>query len=218
MVDHSDDIDEHDPTVHHEERDISISGVMKIIIASTVFTVVLFIALWFIFDLFRDQERVKDLAQVSEVEGSADRQYPPAPRLQPFPEPASKADPSKLKFVGLGANVSNQPVNNPTRSTPVTDMVEMNREQRADIESYAWIDRRQGLVRIPIADAKRILVARGLPVRTEPATAAAGQAQPGTTTNTGLQPQVENARTIGTRQGTAPPVSPRPAPQAGAQQ
>jgi hypothetical protein len=38
----------------------------------------------------------------------------------------------------------------------------------ARLSGYGWIDRRHGIVHIPISDAMEILAVRGLPVMAEP--------------------------------------------------
>lgn len=38
--------------------------------------------------------------------------------------------------------------------------------QRAELTSYGWVDRNAGTVRIPIAEAMKLLLKKGLPIRT----------------------------------------------------
>jgi hypothetical protein len=52
---------------------------------------------------------------------------------------------------------------------PVVDLEAMRSEEDALLESYGWIDRDGGVVRIPIDRAMDLLLERGLPARTEPA-------------------------------------------------
>ena len=44
---------------------------------------------------------------------------------------------------------------------PQNDLRRFEREQRATLSGYDWVDRSKGLVRIPIEDAMRIIAARG---------------------------------------------------------
>jgi hypothetical protein len=44
---------------------------------------------------------------------------------------------------------------------PQDDLRRFEREQRATLSGYGWVDRSKGLVRIPIEDAMRIITARG---------------------------------------------------------
>jgi hypothetical protein len=44
---------------------------------------------------------------------------------------------------------------------PQNDLTRFEREQRATLSGYGWVDRSKGLVRIPIENAMRIIAARG---------------------------------------------------------
>ena len=44
---------------------------------------------------------------------------------------------------------------------PQDDLKRFERDQRATLSGYGWVDRSKGLVRIPIEDAMRIIAARG---------------------------------------------------------
>jgi hypothetical protein len=48
---------------------------------------------------------------------------------------------------------------------PHTDLVALRRREDSELESYGWIDRKSGMVRIPIDRAMDLLAQRGLPVR-----------------------------------------------------
>jgi hypothetical protein len=45
---------------------------------------------------------------------------------------------------------------------PVTDMTEMRERENRELNQAAWIDRQQGTVRLPVADAIDIVAARGV--------------------------------------------------------
>jgi len=47
---------------------------------------------------------------------------------------------------------------------PRTDLLEMRAKQQQQLESYAWEDRKSGVVRIPIEKAMDLLMQKGLPV------------------------------------------------------
>ena len=51
---------------------------------------------------------------------------------------------------------------------PATDLQEMRAAEDAVLNSYAWVDRTAGIVRIPIDRAITLLSQRGLPVRPQP--------------------------------------------------
>lgn len=66
--------------------------------------------------------------------------------------------------------------------SPANEMYEFQLKETAAITSYGWVDRNAGTVRIPIAQAMRLTLERGLPVRGaavgSAAVAATGEAPP----------------------------------------
>jgi len=54
------------------------------------------------------------------------------------------------------------------QNNPQQDMRELRSKQEALLKGYAWVNREGGVARIPIEEAMRIVVERGLPTR-EPA-------------------------------------------------
>lgn len=65
---------------------------------------------------------------------AAERQVPPAPRLQ---------------------------------TDPAGERLELEERDRARLETYGWVDREQGVVRIPLERAMDLVAEEGLPVRAE---------------------------------------------------
>jgi hypothetical protein len=86
-----------------------------------------------------------------------------------------------------GARVPPQPQ---LEKTPVLDLQRMVQEEDQVLNSYGWVDGRNGIVRIPIDRAIDLLAQRGLPSRPQPApqSAAAGVTVP---TESGLGPKVQ---------------------------
>lgn len=52
--------------------------------------------------------------------------------------------------------------------TPRQDLQDLRAREDQTLNSYQWVDRSAGTVRIPIAEAMRLTVERGLPVRQPP--------------------------------------------------
>lgn len=48
---------------------------------------------------------------------------------------------------------------------PLKDLLDMRAEEDAVLNSYGWVDRKSGIVRIPINRAMELLAQRGLPSR-----------------------------------------------------
>ena len=49
------------------------------------------------------------------------------------------------------------------QDTPVHDYLEFRRQQEEALKSYGWIDRKDEIVRLPIARAKELILQEGLP-------------------------------------------------------
>jgi hypothetical protein len=54
------------------------------------------------------------------------------------------------------------------QANPPADLASLRLEEDAVLHNYAWVDREQGIVRIPIARAMELLVQKGLPSRANP--------------------------------------------------
>lgn len=52
--------------------------------------------------------------------------------------------------------------------TPRQDLRDLRAREDQALNSYQWVDRSGGIVRIPIAEAMKLTVERGLPVRASP--------------------------------------------------
>jgi hypothetical protein len=57
---------------------------------------------------------------------------------------------------------------------PVADLKQFRATEETELNSYGWINRTAGVVRIPISRAMDLLLERGLPVRSETNAAASG--------------------------------------------
>ena len=66
------------------------------------------------------------------------------------------------------------------QQNPLLDLVQLRAEEARQLTSFGWIDQPRGIVRIPVADAMKIAVKRGLPHRDAAAAASlAATTQPG---------------------------------------
>jgi hypothetical protein len=54
------------------------------------------------------------------------------------------------------------------QTTPREDLADLRVREEALLNSYGWVDRNAGIVRIPIDAAMKLTLERGLPARTEP--------------------------------------------------
>lgn len=53
------------------------------------------------------------------------------------------------------------------QADPLQDLHALRAEEDAVLDSYGWVDREKGIVRIPVSRAMELLVERGLPARQE---------------------------------------------------
>jgi hypothetical protein len=60
------------------------------------------------------------------------------------------------------------------QSDPLQDLRALHAEEDAVLNNYGWVDRKTGVVRIPVQRALELVAQRGLPAR-QPAPAAGGQ-------------------------------------------
>ncbi|MGH9441736.1 MAG: hypothetical protein ACRD16_05635 [Thermoanaerobaculia bacterium] len=51
------------------------------------------------------------------------------------------------------------------QTSPADDMATLRRHELAVLNSYGWVDRAHGVVRIPIEEAKKEILEKGLPSR-----------------------------------------------------
>lgn len=77
-------------------------------------------------------------------------------------------------------------------------------EESKKLEGYAWVDERGGVARVPIEEAKKLLVKQGVPVRS------GGVADPREGTNAPAYGEASGGRTIDIPKA---PAAPAPAPQ-----
>ncbi len=154
--------------VSHETSDVNVGTLFKFIIYTFVSTVVILVAMKLMMNYFLAREIAQELPPASRVNPPGTRRLPPMPRLQGAP----------------GSDL-----------LPLDEMKRFKKEQQAAINSYGWVDRNTGVVRIPIEEAKRLVLERGLPMRSpSPSPAASPAVAPA--------PSPQNKRAEPAKQGT----------------
>lgn len=138
------------PETHHEEKDVNVRALIWF---GVIFVVVSILAHFLLLGLYRGMSRMEKartgetLTQMQRPAGASVPQGQPL--LQPFP----RRTPGQNEVI------------DPYRATPVTDLKAMRRSEKQALESYGWVDQQKGIVRIPIAEARKLVVQRGLPVQ-----------------------------------------------------
>jgi hypothetical protein len=133
------------PEIHHERSDVNIRALVWSAVILVVFFAASAVGLWYLFRFLRASERGNVKEPMTSIARPADMNVPAEPRLQPFRIKSARGEVP------------------PYRNTPVMDMQEMRQTEEEKLTTYGWNDRAAGTVRIPIADAKKIVLQRGFP-------------------------------------------------------
>ena len=76
----------------------------------------------------------------------------------------------------VAANLRRTPPEPRLESNPLAPRLRIRAEEDAILSTYAWIDKKKGVVRLPIDRAMELLIARGLPPSVPMPAASAGSA------------------------------------------
>ena len=132
-----------------ESSELNIRPIVWFLISLTVSTVVIFALMSGLFNVFESRVR-KAEGKGSPLAGE---------RQRIAPEPRVQLAPSRIEQVeGIeGPDIKD--------NHPLVEMERVQREEKAKLNGYGWVDEKNGVVRIPIDEAKKILLKRGLPIR-----------------------------------------------------
>jgi hypothetical protein len=122
-------------TVHHEESDVNIRGILGFGAGLVVVAVVIHLLMWVLLGFF-ESRAAKQPQPAYPLAATQENRLPPEPRLQ---------------------------------TNPREDLAVLRARENAQLQSYGWVDRNAGVVRIPIDAAMKLTLQRGLPARTEQA-------------------------------------------------
>lgn len=143
---HERDMDIENPDARHETNDVQIKPVALFIFWLLVATGVVALLMIALFNTFERREQ-KTGGKKSPL--AAERsEIPPEPRLQLAPksdEQLKKNESPDLK-----------------RDHPLEEMKLLRVEEDQTLNNYTWIDQQKGVVGLPIEDAKRLVLEKGL--------------------------------------------------------
>jgi hypothetical protein len=127
------------PEVAHEPHDVSVRAILGFGAGLLVAAAVIHVGLWLFFRFLQDRAERRDIAPTT----LAARRPVEGPHLPErlFPEPRLERFPFALRET-------------------------LRREEEARLTSYGWVDRNQGVVRIPIERAMELIAERGVPPAT----------------------------------------------------
>jgi len=138
--------DANGPEALHEPNVVSIPGVVTFLVWLSAAIAVAALLMWGLLHYF-DARKAEEAPPPSPLVTGA--RLPPEPRLQGAPGSAS---------------------------SPAEDIRRFREREDQTLGSYGWIDRQNGVIRIPIEQAKRLILQRGLPVA-QPGASQGGAAQ-----------------------------------------
>ena len=137
------------PETAHESSDVNVRALIWFFIIFVVFAIITHLVLWGFYKMLVKSETRRGAPPMTSVARPSDASVPQnQPLLQPFPRESETGE-----------------VIAPNRNTPVTDLVDMRRAEENVLTTYDWVNKEQGVVRIPIEVAKDLVVQRGLPVQ-----------------------------------------------------
>ncbi|HEY6333371.1 MAG TPA: hypothetical protein VI756_28870 [Blastocatellia bacterium] len=162
----------------HEPPEVDVAAVAKFLFSLAAFGVLSFVAVWLMLKFFQHQ-RAENQPYVSPM-ASEQQHLPPPPRLQMAPGSASE--------LSTGAGHA---------KAPDYEMVEQKKAETEQLNSYGWVDKNAGAVRIPIDEAMKLIVQR-LPTQPgQTQTAGGGQPAPGPSSQPGIYlPTVSSSGTV----------------------
>ncbi|MFY9572304.1 MAG: hypothetical protein WAV20_12970, partial [Blastocatellia bacterium] len=135
--------------VGHEASELSIGPIVWFLIGLAGATIVVCLLMAGLFKAFENSdEKSKD--RVSPLAGERQK-LPPEPRLQLAPSTAEQLE-------SKGAP-------NLKHDHPLQEMKRLRAEENDRLHSYGWVDKKAGVVRIPIDQAKKLVLEKGLPTR-----------------------------------------------------
>src|SRR5687767_7141165 len=139
------------PGVAYEHSDVKVRPLVGFAIGMLVVIAIVYVLMWGLFVVFERQAARND------------------PPVSPLARPANQMPASTIGEPYFGnAEGARLMTSEPT-------VLRQHRTMETDIlTSYGWTNEKLGVARIPIEEAKKLILQRGLPARGEPADAALG--------------------------------------------
>ena len=132
-----------------ESSTLNVGPIVWFLVSLAVSTAIIFVLMGGLFNTFESRVK-KEEGQPSPLAGERQR-IAPDPRVQ--------LAPSKIE------QVEGRESPNLKDDHPLAEMKRFQREENEKLNSYSWVDEKNGVVRIPIDEAKKLLLQKGLPVR-----------------------------------------------------
>jgi hypothetical protein len=144
---------EHNEDSGHEESTVQVAGITWFVIVLTVSVVLIGWLISAVLNTFEAREKRAELESRPSPFAAERAKVPPEPRLQLAPDSEEQIDKNE------GPNLMTQ--------HPLEEMKHLRDSWDKQLTSYGWVNEQSGVVRIPIEDAKKLLLQRGLPTRND---------------------------------------------------
>lgn len=168
------------PEVAHEHRDVNVRALIALGIGLLVVVAIVFALMYGLFRFFDRQAAKND------------------PPVSPLARPTHAMPASTIHDPFFGN------AEGPRLVTSEPAVLQKQRQMEgAVLGTYGWVDEKAGVARLPIEEAKKLILTRGLPARAE------GAADPSLGTRRAAYGETSGGRTVG-QQITAPPAHATP--------
>jgi len=137
------------PDVTHEESDVNIRAILQFVIGLVIFSGIVLVLMWYMLRFF-EQRQEKATPPPAPMALTEKERLPPEPRLQVAP--------------GWSVDVGNGKKQNLALKEPTAEM-EIVRRQWDEVLLHGQKDENGNVISIPIEEAKRQLIEKGLATR-----------------------------------------------------
>ena len=145
----------HNEGVAHDTSDVNVRAILGFGVIVMVVTIVCAVIVWGLFDVLESQAAGRD------------------PKMSPLALPAA----AMPRTTAASPFFGNAPSPQLITSEPALLRTLRGTEQKA-LHEYGWVDQKAGVARVPIDQAKKLIVERGLPSRATAADPALGTHAP----------------------------------------
>jgi hypothetical protein len=173
------DDDLHNEDVAHEHVDVNLRAIGISIVVLGVTVLVSQVGMYLLFGWFEREAAAND------------------PQVSPLAAPAAEmpATTAGSPFFSVGVNGPQLLTDEPMA------LAKQHAEEQKRLQNYGWVDQAAGIAHVPIEEAKKLLVQRGLPVRE-------GAAPPAFTVRPPARGEASGGRTITVALPSAPAAAP----------
>ncbi|HMG35301.1 MAG TPA: hypothetical protein VKM94_15285 [Blastocatellia bacterium] len=158
----------HSPSLSEESTrssgDVQVAGLAWFIVILTVAVVFVGWLMIGMLNILEGRETKAELATRPSPFAAQRNKLPPEPRLQLAPSTEDQID-------------KRQPPDLKTQN-PLEEIKQLEAAWKDQVEHYGWVDEKAGVVRIPVEDAKQLLLQRGIPTRKQTQGTEANPTQP----------------------------------------